>query len=240
MNPGQIAAIFVEPVAGNMGVVPPDPGFLEGLREICHRENILLVFDEVMTGFRLARGGAQERFQIKADLTLFGKIIGGGLPVGAVGGKREIMQLLAPAGPVYQAGTLSGNPLAMAAGLETLKILDEEGVYPSLEQKSRLIYCATKNLIQQNNYPLSWQSVGSMGCLFFQPEAVRNYRDAKRSDTQQYAAFFHAMLKRGIYLAPSQFEAVFLSHAHTEQDIERTTRAMKESLDEVFCKRDWL
>jgi len=222
---GEIAALIVEPVAGNMGVIPPEPGFLEGLRDICDEAKMVLIFDEVMTGFRVAPGGAQELYKVQPDLSVFGKIIGGGLPVGAFGGKRKIMQALAPLGPVYQAGTLSGNPLAMEAGLETLKVLQEEGVYEQLEQKARRLEEGLKENVRRLGCAATLARVGSMSCLFFHPGPVRNYDNAKQSDTARYARYFHAMLEQGIYLAPSQFEAAFLSLAHSDEDIERTIEA---------------
>lgn len=231
---GQIAALIVEPVAGNMGVITPEPDFLPGLRELCTQEGIVLIFDEVMTGFRLAPGGAQERYQVTPDLTTFGKIIGGGLPVGAFGGRKDIMEHLAPLGAVYQAGTLSGNPLAMTAGLETLRILQEENAYEELERKGDCLREAMLEEINRRGYPVSLNQVGSMSCLFFTEGLVKNYEDAKRSDTRRYARFFHAMLQRGVYLAPSQFEAAFLSLAHTDKDIEKTTKAFQKAMKEAF------
>jgi glutamate-1-semialdehyde 2,1-aminomutase len=221
---GRIAAIIVEPVAGNMGCIPPAPGFLEGLREIATRAGALLIFDEVMTGFRVAFGGAQARYGIVPDLTTIGKVIGGGLPIGAYGGRADIMSQVAPAGPIYQAGTLSGNPLAVAAGLAMLKHLDEHpGIYDRLEARTALL-C-------QNPPPgVTVNRVGSMFTMFFTPGPVTDYASAKQSDTERFKQFFHAMLDRGVYLAPSQFEAAFVSAAHTEQDIRITAEAMKDAL----------
>jgi glutamate-1-semialdehyde 2,1-aminomutase len=230
-NRGNIAAIIVEPIAGNMGVVPPREGFLEGLRKICDREKILLIFDEVMTGFRVALGGAQELYGIKPDLTTLGKIIGGGLPVGAFGGKREIMEMLSPLGPVYQAGTLSGNPLAMAAGLATLRILREENPYPELERKSAYIEKSFAENIASSGAKAMLTRVGSMLCLFFTDREVTDYESAVTSDTTAFAKYFRAMLDRGIYLAPSQFEAMFVAMAHSDEDLERTVEANKNALD---------
>jgi glutamate-1-semialdehyde 2,1-aminomutase len=235
-NKGQVAAIIVEPVAGNMGVVPPDPGFLKGLRDICDKNKIVLIFDEVMTGFRVAPGCAQALYGVKPDLTTFGKIIGGGLPVGAFGGKKKIMQHIAPLGPVYQAGTLSGNPLASIAGLETLKMLQEEGVYELLEDRAKQLEDGLIDNIKRLGVPVTLTRVGSMSCLFFNPAPVRNYEDAKQSDTEKYGKYFHAMLQRGIYLAPSQFEAAFISTAHTKEDIDRTIKASAEALEIAFAK----
>lgn len=229
-NRGEIAAIIVEPIAGNMGVVPPIPGFLQGLRKICDREKIILIFDEVMTGFRVALGGAQQLYGIKPDLTTLGKIIGGGLPVGAFGGKREIMEMLSPVGPVYQAGTLSGNPLAMAAGLATLKILVDENPYPELERKSALVEKGFAENIRYANIKATQTRVGSMLCLFFTDQEVTNYESAIKSDTNAFAKYFRAMLDDGIYLAPSQFEAMFVSTAHTDEDLERTVEANRKAL----------
>jgi glutamate-1-semialdehyde 2,1-aminomutase len=230
---GEVAALIIEPVVGNMGVIPPQPGFLEGLRELCTKEKVLLIFDEVMTGFRVAPGGAQQLYNIRPDLSVFGKVIGGGLPVGAFGGKRKIMESLAPLGPVYQAGTLSGNPLAMAAGLETLKILGEEGAYDRLEVASAQIEEGLRQVIKRKGCPLTLNRVGSMSCIFFNPGPVTNYQQAKASDTRRYATFFHSLLAKGIYLAPSQFEAAFVSLAHSDEDIEKTIRSVEEALAEV-------
>ncbi len=230
LHPKEIAAIIVEPVAGNMGVVPPESGFLSGLRQICDKHKMLLIFDEVMTGFRVAPGGAQQLYGVKPDLSTFGKIIGGGLPVGAFGGKRKHMQQLAPVGPVYQAGTLSGNPLAMAAGLETLKLLAQSGVYEELERKAKKLEDGLRAVAKEKKVPVTLTRVGSMSCMFFTRGPVHNYEEAKQSDTKRYAAFFHAMLERGVYLAPSQFEAAFMSLAHSDEDIDKTIAAARESL----------
>lgn len=224
-NKGTIACIIVEPIAGNMGTVPPREGFLEGLREICTEEGIVLIFDEVMSGFRVAYGGAQEVYGIKPDLTTLGKIIGGGLPVGAFGGKREIMQLLSPAGGVYQAGTLSGNPLAMSAGIETLKLLKEEGFYQRLEQKSAFVAEGIAKAAKDAGFPLYSTRVGSMFCAFFSKEPVYDWTTAAKCDTQAFAKYFKGMLEEGVYLAPSQFETAFVGASHTEQDLERTIAA---------------
>jgi glutamate-1-semialdehyde 2,1-aminomutase len=231
-HPGQIAAIIVEPAVGNMGVVSPGDGFLEGLREICDREGIVLIFDEVITGFRLAYGGAQERFGIKADLTCLGKIIGGGLPVGAYGGKREIMEKVAPLGGVYQAGTLSGNPMAMTAGLETLKLLKSPKVYRDLEKKTRYLTQGILERGKKRGIPLAINQATGLFTLFFQEGPVTDYDSAKRSDTKRFAQFFIQMMEQGIYLPPSQFEAWFLSLAHTEKDLNQTI----EACDQAFQK----
>ncbi len=233
-NAGEIAAVFVEPVAGNMGCIPPDPGFLEGLRRLTRENGAMLVMDEVMTGFRVAPGGAQERFGVDGDLTTMGKIIGGGLPVGAYGGPREVMEKLSPAGPVYQAGTLSGNPLAVAAGLVTLRRLGEPGLYDRLEALGRRLEDGVNAVISDRGYPLVFQRVGAMFCLYFRNEPVHNFADALECDTEAFARYFHGMLDRGIYLAPSQFEAGFLSLAHTDADIDRTLEAGAEALAEAF------
>ena len=230
-NRGEIAAIIVEPVAGNMGVVPPLPGFLQGLRNICDRENIILIFDEVMTGFRVALGGAQALYNVRPDLTTLGKIIGGGLPVGAFGGKREIMEILSPIGPVYQAGTLSGNPLAMVAGLATLRMLRDENPYPELERKSAILEKGFGENMRAANAKATQTRVGSMLCLFFTNRDVTDYESATTSDTTAFAPYFRAMLDRGIYLAPSQFEAMFVSMAHSDEDLERTVEANRNALD---------
>lgn len=229
-NSGEIAAIIVEPIAGNMGLVPPEPGFLEGLRSICDEEGIVLIFDEVMTGFRVSLHCAQGLYNVAPDLTTLGKIIGGGLPVGAFGGKRAIMEQLSPLGPVYQAGTLSGNPLAMAAGLETLRILRDEDPYDALERKSsRLAQDSVENA-REAGIPSYQPRVGSMICLFFTDSRVIDYESATTSDRSRYAAYFHAMLDAGVYLAPAQFEAAFVSTAHTDDDIDKTLEAQRRAL----------
>jgi glutamate-1-semialdehyde 2,1-aminomutase len=224
-NREEIAAVIVEPVAGNMGVIPPEPGFLEGLRALTEAEGALLIFDEVITGFRVAYGGAQALYGVTPDLTCLGKIIGGGLPVGAYGGRREIMEMVAPLGPMYQAGTLSGNPLSMTAGIETLKALAEPGAYQRLEEKSARLADGLRAAAEATRTPVFQTRVGSMFCTFFSAERVVDCASAKRSDSSKYARFFRAMLENGVYLAPSQFEAGFLSLAHSEQDIERTIQA---------------
>ncbi len=229
-----IAAIIVEPVAGNMGMIPPEGTFLQDLRRICDEEGIVLIFDEVMTGFRVARGGAQERYGILPDLTTLGKIIGGGLPVGAYGGKREIMEYVAPLGPVYQAGTLSGNPLAMRAGLETLRLIDQPGFYEALEAKSARLEAGIRDNLRRLGIELYSTRVGSMFCLFFTPEKVRDYAGATRSNTDAFAKYFRAMLEEGVYLAPSQFEAGFVSAAHSDADIEKTITANYRALQKAF------
>jgi len=229
----EIAAIIVEPVAGNMGTIPPRPGFLEGLRQRCTKHGIVLIFDEVMTGFRVAYGGAQNLYNITPDLTCLGKIIGGGLPVGAFGGRRELMELLAPLGGVYQAGTLSGNPLAMAAGLATLKILQIEDFYTQLEEKAVFLCREADKLLASYNIPHYCTRVGSMFCTFFTDIPVENYQQAQQADTERFARYFAGMLDRGVYLAPSQFEAGFLSAAHTQDDLEQTLDAMGKSLAEL-------
>lgn len=228
----QIACIIVEPVAGNMGCVPPVPGFLQGLRQVCDQYGIVLIFDEVMTGFRIAYGGAQQLYSIKPDLTCLGKVIGGGLPVGAYGGKREIMQKIAPLGPIYQAGTLSGNPLAMVAGIETLKLLAKPGTYRALENLSALLEQGLTDAAQEAGVPTSCNRVGSMFTTFFTDQKVKDFASAKTSDTSRFGKFFLAMLKNGVYLAPSQFEAGFLSLAHTKTDIAKTIEAARKSLKE--------
>ena len=231
----RIAAVIVEPVAGNMGVIPPSSGFLAGLRHICDRYRSLLIFDEVITGFRLGRGGAQERFGVLPDLTVLGKIVGGGLPAAAYGGKRELMEQLAPAGPVYQAGTLSGNPLAMSAGLAQLELLEEEKPWNRLEEISARLEGGLRDALGQLGLNLTINRVGSMMTLFFTEPQVKDFADATRSDTDRHAAFCLEMLQRGVYLAPSQFEALFISAAHTDQDVERTIEAGRASLEKVFA-----
>ncbi len=224
----EIGAVIVEPVGANMGVVPPAEGFLEGLRGLCTRHGALLIFDEVITGFRLGLSGAQGYFGITPDLTTFGKIIGGGMPVGAYGGRREIMEMIAPLGPVYQAGTLSGNPVAMAAGIAQLRLLKETpDFYQKLGQKSERFFEQVQKLGRESKIPCQLNHVGSLGCLFFTQEPVRDYASAKTSDTKAYAGYFKHMLREGIYLAPSQFEAMFVSAAMTEEDLERTLSAME-------------
>jgi glutamate-1-semialdehyde 2,1-aminomutase len=228
-HPDQIAAIIVEPVAGNMGMVLPVEGFLAGLRELATEYGALLIFDEVMTGFRVAYGGAQARFGITPDLTCLGKVIGGGLPAAAYGGRAEIMSMVAPAGPVYQAGTLSGNPLAMAAGLATLRLIREPGFYAQLEQTTNALTQGFAEAARKADIPLQVASAGSMWGFFFNDAPVTDYVSAKRSDTARYARFFHAMLGRGVYLAPSQFESAFVSSLHDAQTIEETIAAAAEA-----------
>jgi glutamate-1-semialdehyde 2,1-aminomutase len=230
---GKIAAVIVEPVAANMGVVPPAQDFLESLREITLREKALLIFDEVITGFRLAWGGAQSVYRITPDLTTLGKIIGGGLPVAAYGGRREIMDRLAPLGDVYQAGTLSGNPLAMRAGIETLKTLAAPGFYTKLEDRAARLVASVRRELAMTKIEGRVQAVGSLMTLFFTSQAVTDYASAKRSDTTRFAKFFNAMLDRGVMIAPSQFEALFVSSAHTDAEIDATVLAARESLREL-------
>ena len=230
---GQIACVIVEPVVGNMGCVPPREGYLEFLRKITAQHGALLIFDEVMTGFRLARGGAQELYKIKPDLTTLGKIIGGGLPVGAYGGRSDIMDMVAPVGPVYQAGTLSGNPLAMAAGLATLRHLREHpGIYRQLDQKSAALVEGVLAVAKKQGVPLCANRVGSMFTWFFQKGPVHDWDTAAKSDTQAFARFHTIMLDRGVYLPPSQFEAMFLSAAHSDGDIHRTIEAAAHAFGE--------
>jgi glutamate-1-semialdehyde 2,1-aminomutase len=224
----RFAAVILEPVAGNMGCVPPAEGYLEGLREITAEYGALLIFDEVMTGFRLARGGAQERFGVTPDLTALGKIIGGGLPVGAYGGRREIMDLVAPSGPVYQAGTLSGNPLAMAAGLATLGPCGEPGFYERLEELGQRWRRGMNEAASAGDVPFGINQIGSMVSLFFTGGQVTDFASAAASDTGAFKDFFWHMISRGVYLAPSQYEAGFISAAHSEEDLERTSEAARE------------
>ncbi len=229
-NPGQIACLIIEPVPGNMGCIPPGEGYLQGLRDRCARDGVVLIFDEVMSGFRVALGGAQERFGVTPDLTTLGKIIGGGLPVGAYGGRREIMEKVAPVGPVYQAGTLSGNPLAMSAGLATLRALRRPGVYEALEEKSRALCDGIAELTRRRGVPAFHTRVGAMFTTFFQEGPVTDYASALRSDTERFGRFFQGMLDGGVNLAPSQFEAGFVSLAHTDDDIGRTLEAADRAL----------
>lgn len=227
----EIAAIIVEPVVGNMGCVPPRPGFLSSLRQICTEAGILLIFDEVMTGFRVAPGGAQELYGIRPDLTTLGKIIGGGLPVGAYGGRRDIMKLVAPEGPMYQAGTLSGNPIAMAAGLEMLKMVGSgRSAYKKMEKMGKILEDEMRSHLRSIGKSFTLNRVGSMFTLFFTGAEVVDYSSAKTSDTKAFASYHRAMLEQGVYLPPSQFEAAFLSTAHTEREIEKTVRAFRTAL----------
>lgn len=219
---GQVAAIIVEPVAANMGVVPPSEEFLKGLRRLCDEHESLLIFDEVITGFRLQFDGAAGYYGVKPDLVTYGKIIGAGMPVGAYGGRRDIMCKVAPKGPVYQAGTLSGNPIAMAAGLTQLRILSEHAeIYDRLQCKGEQLFCGIRQIFKKYEIPYQVHQVASLGCIFFTDENVTNYQTAKTSDTKEFAEYFKFMLERGIHVAPSQFEAIFLSDAHTEQQIQR-------------------
>jgi glutamate-1-semialdehyde 2,1-aminomutase len=228
---GEIAAVILEPIPANAGLYFPQPGFLEELRRLCTEHGALLIFDEVMTGFRVARGGAQELYGITPDLTALGKIIGGGLPVGAFGGRADIMDRLSPDGPVYQAGTLSGNPLAMAAGLAQLKELERVNGWKRLEELGATLETAMSDLLRQQNRGMAFQRVGSMFCLFFTGGPVLNLADAQRSDREAFGRYFHGCLERGVYLAPSQFETGFLSLAHSEADLEKTARAIAESVN---------
>jgi glutamate-1-semialdehyde 2,1-aminomutase len=230
--PGEIAAIIVEPAAANMGLVLPLPGFLEKLRSLCNTFGALLIFDEVMTGFRVALGGMQERVGIMPDLTCLGKIIGGGLPVGAYGGPREIMQLVAPLGPMYQAGTLSGNPLAMAAGIATLQELRKPGQYEKLERKGQLLSEGIEQVLLETDGAIQFVRIGGIFCLFFTAQHVIDYASAKTADTQRFARFFWRMLEHGVYLPPSQFEGCFISLALEDEMIEETVKAVKLALQE--------
>ncbi len=230
----EIAAVIVEPVAGNMGVIPPAPGFLEGLRRLTTKYGSVLIFDEVMTGFRVSYGGAQQLYGITPDLTCLGKVIGGGLSVGAYGGKREIMECVAPAGAVYQAGTLSGNPLAVAAGIATLEILKQPGIYEKLEQKSASLEQGLREAALNNGVEVSLNRVGSMLCAFFTGRSVIDYTSACSSNTSYFSAFFKSMLEQGVYLAPSQFEAAFVSLAHGEKEIEQTIIAAIKSFKAII------
>lgn len=232
-NKDEIAGVILEPVVGNAGFIPPDAGFLEGLRELTHEHGALLVFDEVMTGFRIAYGGAQQKFGVTPDLTTLGKVIGGGLPVGAYGGRRDIMSMIAPAGPVYQAGTLSGNPLAMTAGIKTLELLQKPGSYDYLERITKKLAEGMVQIAQETGHAACGGYISAMFGLFFTSGSVNNYEDAKKSDTAKFGRFHRGMLERGIYLAPSQFEAGFTSLAHTEEDIDQTLVAAREVLSSL-------
>ena len=234
-NKNEIAAIIIEPIAGNMGVVPASKEFLAELRDICTEEEIVLIFDEVMSGFRVAKGGAQEVYGIKPDMTTFGKIIGGGLPVGAFGGRKDIMDTLAPVGPVYQAGTLSGNPLAMSAGIAALThIKENKNLYNILEEKSQYLEDGIKENMKKFNKSFAMNRVGSMSCLFFTDKKVDNFPSALTSDAPLYGKYFHKMLENGVYLAPSQFEAMFISTAHSKEDLDKTIEANYLSLRELL------
>jgi glutamate-1-semialdehyde 2,1-aminomutase len=234
-NEGEVACIILEPIAGNMGCIPPEPGFLEGLRELCDAHDIVLIFDEVMTGFRVAPGGAQERYGVIPDLTCLGKIIGGGLPVGAYGGRQEIMDYVSPTGPVYQAGTLSGNPLAMRAGHAILsKIAEEKSrIYDELEDYAQALQEGTEHNLDALGLDYTTHQVGAMGSLFFTDQDVVDQDTAKSSDTQMYAAYFHAMLEEGIYLPPSQFEAMFFGTCHGETELDETLKTQRRALKRV-------
>ncbi len=234
-NKDEVAAIIIEPIAGNMGVIKSNDDFIKGLRELCDEEKIVLIFDEVMTGFRVAKGGAQEVLGITPDLSTFGKIIGGGLPVGAFGGKKEIMEKIAPSGPIYQAGTLSGNPLAMAAGYAALKyIKDNPGLFDLLEEKAVKVDKGFKANLEKLGKNYAMNRIGSMSCMFFNEKPVNNFADAVASDTELYGKYFHEMLKRGVYLAPAQFEAMFISTVHTDEDLNKTIEAHYESLKAIL------
>lgn len=238
-NPGQIAAVLVEPVAANMGVVPPAEGFLQGLRSLCDRHGALLIFDEVITGFRLALGGAQQAFGVRADLVTFGKIIGGGMPVGAYAGRRELMEQVAPLGPVYQAGTLSGNPVAMAAGLAQLRILREHPeYYAQIAENAAILAEGLRNSAKKHGIPLHVNRFGGLLCPYFTKEPVDSFAQAKGSNAGQFRCYFHEMLRRGIYLAPSQYEAVFVNASHGRGEIEAACAAADESLAAVAAQTE--
>ncbi|BAY34719.1 glutamate-1-semialdehyde aminotransferase [Nostoc carneum NIES-2107] len=232
-NRDEIAGVILEPVVGNAGFITPDAGFLEGLRELTHEHGALLVFDEVMTGFRIAYGGAQQKFGVTPDLTTLGKVIGGGLPVGAYGGRRDIMSMVAPAGPVYQAGTLSGNPLAMTAGIKTLELLQKPGTYEYLERITKKLADGLLQIAQETGHAACGGHISAMFGLFFTAGPVHNYEDAKSADTAKFGRFHRGMLERGIYLAPSQFEAGFTSFAHTDEDIDQTLAVAREVLSSL-------
>lgn len=233
-NPGQVAAVIVEPVAANMGVVPPKPGFLQALRELCDEFGALLILDEVITGFRLAPGGAQAYYGVKADLVTYGKIIGGGMPVGAYGGSRKLMEQVAPLGPVYQAGTLSGNPVAMAAGLAQLRILQSNPqIYSELERKGAVLQAGLQEIFQEAGIPAQVNRAGSLLTVFFTEEPVTGYAQARSSDLERYKQWYNGLLSRGIYTAPSQFEAMFLCAAHTDQEIQTILAAARETVRDM-------
>jgi glutamate-1-semialdehyde 2,1-aminomutase len=232
-NGDQVAAVMLEPIAGNMGLIPPEPGYLDGLRELTQTHGALLIFDEVMTGFRVAWGGAQTLFGFEPDLTCLGKVIGGGLPVGAVGGRADLMEKLAPLGPVYQAGTLSGNPLAMTAGLTTLRLLSRPGVHADLEVKSAAVERAMRDAAEKSDATITLNRVGSMIGLFFHPGPVRDFRDVEAADTARFAGFFNACLERGVALAPSAFETLFVSLAHDDDAIARSAAVFDEAMASI-------
>jgi glutamate-1-semialdehyde 2,1-aminomutase len=232
-NRDEIGGVILEPIVGNAGFIPPDAGFLEGLRELTHEHGALLVFDEVMTGFRIAYGGVQEKFGVTPDLTTLGKVIGGGLPVGAYGGRRDIMSMIAPAGPVYQAGTLSGNPLAMTAGIKTLELLQKPGTYEYLDQVTKKLADGLLQIAKETGHEACGGQISGMFGLFFTSGPVHNYEDAKKSDTAKFGRFHRGMLERGVYLAPSQFEAGFTSLAHTEADIEQTLAVARDVMSSI-------
>ncbi|MBD3224388.1 MAG: aminotransferase class III-fold pyridoxal phosphate-dependent enzyme, partial [Caldithrix sp.] len=230
----RLAAVIVEPIAGNMGVIPPEPGFLQALRKICDDYGCILIFDEVMTGFRVHPGGAQALYGVTPDMTAMGKVIGGGMPVGAFGGKKEIMQKVSPAGPIYQAGTLSGNPLAVAAGLKTLEIISRPGFFDNLNKRANTFFDAIQEYIDAKALPLSLNYVNSMGCLYFSKDKVTNFKGATGSDTEQFARYFSNLLHNGVYVAPSQFEAMFISSAHTQDDLDQAMQIMQQALNDIF------
>lgn len=230
---GQIACVIVEPVNGNVGCIPPKNNFLKDLRELCTQNDSLLILDEVMTGFRIARGGANELYNIDADILTFGKVIGGGFPIGAYGGKKEFMEYIAPAGPVYQAGTLSGNPVAVTAGIETLKQLDQRA-YDQLEKSSTYFEQNVQSLIDENDYPLTQHRVGSMFSLFFSKGPIRNVDDVNQCDFKRFNQYFHSLLDNGIYIAPSQYEAGFISLAHQKADLDNTVQRIGEALKKMY------
>jgi glutamate-1-semialdehyde 2,1-aminomutase len=226
----QIAAVIVEPVAGNMGVIPAETEFLAGLRDLCDKHGSVLIFDEVMTGFRVHAGGAQALYSVIPDLTTMGKVIGGGMPVGAYGGRTDIMEKVAPSGPVYQAGTLSGNPLSVAAGLKTLEIISRRGFFDELHRKSNEFFSGIKGFIDEHNLPLTVNHVNSMGCVFFKAGGVKNFADAMQSNTETFARYFALLLEAGVYIAPSQYEALFISSAHAPEDLSEASKKMGEVL----------
>jgi glutamate-1-semialdehyde 2,1-aminomutase len=232
-NKNEIAAVILEPIPGNMGVIEPDEDFLKELREVTSNEGIVLIFDEVMSGFRVSYGGAQKLYNIIPDLTTLGKIIGGGLPVGAFGGRKEIMDFVAPEGKVYQAGTLSGNPLAVTAGIETLKMLKNTKIYKKLEDSSSYLTEGMKNILKNKKLKTCFKRVGSMFCMFFTDKNVQNFKDAVSSDTSLFSEYFSLMLKEGIYIAPSQYEAGFMSTAHSKEDLDKTLTAFEKAVNNL-------
>jgi glutamate-1-semialdehyde 2,1-aminomutase len=233
-NKGKVAAVLMEPVPGSMGVVAPEPGYLQGVRQLCDQHECLLIFDEVLTGFRISYGGAQEYFGVRPDLSCFGKGLGGGMPIGAYGGRRELMNHLQPVGSVYQAGTFSGNPVTMAGGIAVLDQLSDPSIYQVLEDRTAQLFDLLITEIKRKSWPVQLQRVGSMFAILFSPQPVRNFEDSKQIDGQQFAKFFHHLLAAGVYLPPSSVDAACVSAAHSQSDIAATAETMVSALDAIF------